>query len=119
MNLGAGEILLLLIFALIFFGPKRLPDIARQVGRAVAEVRKMSREFEGEVKKVTEPFQREIQEAIEPGVKEVHRLEAVARETIGMDADHSQFVGPPRPPVEEAPPAEGAESPNNAETDKP
>jgi len=103
MNLGAGEILLLLIFALIFFGPKRLPEIGRQVGRAIAEVRKMSREFESEVKKVTEPFTREIEEVMDPGMKEAHRLEAVAKETIAMDEDHSQFLGPPRPPVEEAP----------------
>jgi len=111
MTLGAGEILLLAIFALIFFGPKRLPEIARYVGRAVAEVRKLSREFEAEVKQMTEPFTREIHEAIDPRMKEAHRLEAQARETIAMDADHSQFLGPPRPPVEAAPAAEDAPRP--------
>ncbi len=106
MNLGPGEVLLLAIFALIFFGPKRLPDIARQIGRAVAEIRKLSREFESEVKQVTEPFTREFHEALDPGMKEAHRLEDAARTQIAMDADHSQFLGPPRPPVEQAPAAE-------------
>ncbi len=106
MNLGAGEVLLLAIFALIFFGPKRLPEIGRQVGRAIAEVRKLSREFEAEVKEVTEPFRREIEDVLEPGMKEAHRLEAQAATSIAMDPDHSQFLGPPRPPVEEAPAAE-------------
>ena len=106
MNLGAGEILLLAIFALIFFGPKRLPEIGRQVGRAIAEVRKLSREFEAEVKQVTEPFTREIEEVMDPGMKEAHRLEEQVRQNIAVDQDHSQFLGPPRPPVEEAPAAE-------------
>jgi Tat protein translocase TatB subunit len=105
-NLGPGEILLLAIFALIFFGPKRLPEIARQIGKAVAEIRKYTREFETEVNKVTEPFTREYHEALDPGMKEAHRLEDAARSSIPMDAEHSRFLGPPRPPVEQAPAAE-------------
>jgi sec-independent protein translocase protein TatA len=82
-NIGAPEIVLLAIFALIFFGPKRLPDLARQVGRAVAEVRRVSREFEREVREVTDPLEREIREA-----------EQVARDTYRLDDDHSRFAGP-------------------------
>lgn len=83
MNIGAPEIVLLAIFALIFFGPKRLPDLARQVGRALAEVRRVSREFEREVREVTDPLEREVREA-----------EAVARDTYRLDVDHSRFAGP-------------------------
>jgi sec-independent protein translocase protein TatA len=82
-NIGAPEILLLAIFALIFFGPKRLPEIGRQIGRALAEVRRVSREFEREVRDATEPFSREIRAA-----------ERTARETYTLDADHSRFLGP-------------------------
>lgn len=109
MNLGPGEILLLAILALIFFGPKRLPEIGRQVGRALAEVRKLSREFESEVKQAAEPFTREIREVMDPGMKAAEDLEERARGTIAMDDDHSVFLGPPKPPVEEAPPAEEAQ----------
>jgi Tat protein translocase TatB subunit len=66
MNIGPGEILLLAIFALIFFGPKRLPEIGRQVGRAIGEIRRLSREFESEVREATEPFTREIRDAMHP-----------------------------------------------------
>jgi len=107
-NLGAPEVLLLVIFALILFGPKRLPEIGRQVGKAIAEVRRLSREFETEVKQATEPFTREIREAIDPGMKDASELDERASGTIAMDDDHSQFLGPPKPPVEEAPPAEEA-----------
>jgi TatA/E family protein of Tat protein translocase len=80
-SIGAPEILLLAIFALIFFGPKRLPEIGRQVGRAIAEVRRVSRDFEREVRDATEPFEREIREA-----------ERVARDTYTLDDDHSRYV---------------------------
>jgi len=50
MSIGPQEIVVILILALLIFGPRRLPDIARQVGKAVREVRKVSSEFEREVK---------------------------------------------------------------------
>jgi sec-independent protein translocase protein TatA len=41
MNLGAPEILVILVVALLVFGPHRLPEIGRQVGGAMRELRKM------------------------------------------------------------------------------
>lgn len=90
MTLGWQEIALLAVFALIVFGPKRLPDIARQVGRFVAEVRRVSRDFQREVRDVTEPVEREIREA-----------ERVARRTYDLDPDHSIMTGPPKPPKDD------------------
>jgi TatA/E family protein of Tat protein translocase len=44
-NLGAGEILFIAIFALLVFGPRRLPEIGRSVGKALAELRKATNEL--------------------------------------------------------------------------
>lgn len=87
MTLGWQEIMLLMVFALIVFGPKRLPEIGRQIGRFVGEVRRVSRDFQREVRDVTEPIEREIREA-----------ERVARETYDLDEDHSTFRTPAPPP---------------------
>jgi sec-independent protein translocase protein TatA len=38
-NVGGGEILLLLLFALLLFGSKRLPEIGRSLGRGMREFR--------------------------------------------------------------------------------
>ncbi len=38
-SLGPAEILVILVVALMVFGPNRLPEIARQVGKAVREFR--------------------------------------------------------------------------------
>jgi|HigsolmetaGSP11D_1036233.scaffolds.fasta_scaffold44400_2 sec-independent protein translocase protein TatA len=36
-SLGFGEILLILIFALFIFGPKKLPEIGRAAGKTLKE----------------------------------------------------------------------------------
>jgi TatA/E family protein of Tat protein translocase len=40
-NLGPAEILVILVVALLVFGPKRLPEVGRQVGRGLSELRKI------------------------------------------------------------------------------
>jgi sec-independent protein translocase protein TatB len=49
-NVGGPEVLVILLLALIVLGPTRLPDAARQVGKMMAEVRKISTGFQNEVK---------------------------------------------------------------------
>jgi TatA/E family protein of Tat protein translocase len=39
-SLGPAEILVILVIALLVFGPNRLPEIGRQVGKGVREFRK-------------------------------------------------------------------------------
>ena len=54
-SLGPAEILVILVVALIVLGPKRLPEAGRQVGKAIAEVRKWSQSFQDEIKSVVDP----------------------------------------------------------------
>ncbi len=55
MSLGPGEILVVLLVALIVFGPKRLPEIGRQVGTAMRELRKMQDSVRSELDSVMHP----------------------------------------------------------------
>jgi sec-independent protein translocase protein TatA len=57
-SLGPAEILVILIVALIVLGPKKLPEAGRQVGKAIAEVRKWSQGFQDEIKGAMEPEQK-------------------------------------------------------------
>lgn len=41
-NLGASELLLIAVLALIFIGPKQLPEVAKAVGKMLAEFKKAS-----------------------------------------------------------------------------
>ena len=51
MNLGAPEILLVMVVILIFFGPKKIPDLARGLGKGLREFRKASQEIQASIEK--------------------------------------------------------------------
>jgi sec-independent protein translocase protein TatB len=55
MSLGPEKIILILVVALIVFGPQRLPEIARQVGAAMRELRRMQDTVRGELESVLHP----------------------------------------------------------------
>jgi TatA/E family protein of Tat protein translocase len=55
MSLGPAEILVILVVALIVFGPKRLPEVGRQVGHAMRELRKMQDQVRSEIDGVIHP----------------------------------------------------------------
>ncbi|MFM7225723.1 MAG: twin-arginine translocase TatA/TatE family subunit [Actinomycetota bacterium] len=52
MSLGPMEIMAILVVALIVFGPKRLPEVGRQVGSAVRELRRMQETVRAELRDV-------------------------------------------------------------------
>lgn len=58
-NLGMPEILLILVAALLVFGPKKLPDLGRSLGNGIREFRKgtqgLKDELEGSFKEESTP----------------------------------------------------------------
>ena len=48
-NIGGGEILVILVVALIFLGPSKLPEIARTLGNVTQTVRRISSSFQSEL----------------------------------------------------------------------
>ena len=54
MNLGAPEMLLLGLLALILFGPRRLPELGKALGEGLAAFRESSRQLSNEFKRQLE-----------------------------------------------------------------
>ena len=50
-GVGPGELLLILVLALVVLGPERLPEVASQLGRTVAELRRMSAQLSVELQR--------------------------------------------------------------------
>jgi Tat protein translocase TatB subunit len=49
MNLGMPEMIFIFLLALVVVGPKRLPELARQLGKIVAEFKRASNEFKNQL----------------------------------------------------------------------
>ena len=48
MNIGPMEVIIIFVVALLVFGPAKLPEIGRQVGKAVREFRRFQNSFQNE-----------------------------------------------------------------------
>ena len=67
-GIGLPEMGLIFLVALLIFGPKKLPEIGRSLGKAVRGFQEASREFENE-------FKREAQHIDDSAVKMQAKLE--------------------------------------------
>jgi Tat protein translocase TatB subunit len=89
MSLGAPEILVILVVALIVLGPSKLPEAARQVGKAMAEFRR-----------VTAGFQAEVRDALQDPLSATPPTPSPTPE-VSVEPVH---VPPPLPPASAVPP---------------
>ena len=96
-SLGNTELLLILGAALIFFGPRRLPQLSRQIGRSLSEFRRASDDFkrtwEREVN--LESFEKGFESQPETSIfdKASDRIRS-AREAVASELN---FEGPEKP----------------------
>jgi TatA/E family protein of Tat protein translocase len=48
-SIGPTELILIFVVALLVFGPKKLPEIGKSIGKAVREFRRTSEEIKGRI----------------------------------------------------------------------
>lgn len=94
-GMGVPEILLILAIALIVIGPKKLPDLAKALGRALGEFKRATNELKASID-------------LDPGLKEVKR----AFDDLNDGTDDSAF----KKPEGAATAAPEAETPAGGET---
>jgi len=86
-GIGMPELLVILVVALLVLGPKRLPDIARSLGRGIAEFRKASSDLRNAVSPEPPPqppvYTPRIPEAPPPQTEELLRAAGLPTETEG------------------------------------
>ena len=64
-GMGPLEILVILIVALMVFGPGKLPRLARNLGQGVAALRKATKDLTGEMSRELEELEREGKDLVE------------------------------------------------------
>ncbi len=120
-GMGMPEIILILAIALIVLGPKKLPEIAKSLGKGIAEFKKATRDFKESIE-VDNDFKeakntiRDIKGDIQ---QSVHQSMAEGAASLN-DEDKKQDpeIGKDDDPLPEADSETDTEQPPNQETDQ-
>jgi sec-independent protein translocase protein TatA len=80
-GIGLPEMALILVIALLVFGPKKLPEIGRSLGKAIRGFQDASKEFEAEFTREADKLEQVAQTATLPEAKEVANQEASTTES--------------------------------------
>ncbi|MFQ6110248.1 MAG: TatA/E family twin arginine-targeting protein translocase [Candidatus Aminicenantales bacterium] len=70
-NIGFPELLVILAIALLIFGPKKLPEVGRSIGRALREFRRTSDEIKEKIEEEIQAEEfRDIKEELDKDITE-------------------------------------------------
>ncbi|MEO1620562.1 MAG: TatA/E family twin arginine-targeting protein translocase [Cyanobacteria bacterium J06632_3] len=75
-GIGLPEMGLIMIVALLVFGPKKLPEIGRSLGKALKGFQDASKEFETEFKKEAERIEKTVAEPMKATLEKPKALAA-------------------------------------------
>jgi len=121
-NLGMGEITVILLLILLFVGPKKLPDLASGLGRAIRQIRKTTADVKNEIvldDTFRKPFEElreavmlapeelkrrdDLKEAVRRQAEELERVQREAAAAIAKEAEAPATVTDLVPPESSAP----------------
>lgn len=75
LNLGGGEIFFILLITVMLFGSKRLPEIARGLGKGIREVRNATNDIKREINQsATDEDLKKFKEKVEKEKKEIEEI---------------------------------------------
>lgn len=70
-GIGLPEMAVILVIALLVFGPKKLPEVGRSLGKAIRGFQDASKEFESEFKREAEQIEQTVKKPRLPESQEV------------------------------------------------
>src|SRR6185369_9774388 len=86
-GMGMGELLVILLIALLFLGPKKLPDLASTLGKAIRQFRKATSELTDQLQvddEVKRPLQ-ELRAALRDEPEPIARQRPVDAKPVAAD----------------------------------
>lgn len=75
-GIGLPEMALIMVVALLIFGPKKLPEIGRSVGKAIRGFQEASNEFQSEFKREAEQIEQAVKTTAELEPKQIEPAES-------------------------------------------
>ena len=102
-GIGLPELIIILVVALIVFGPKKLPDLARSLGKGMAEFRKATDDFKSTI---DNDLKVDLdREDLYPSQKSPYEI-AASGETAASEAQPSPETTPAETALPPSPPQE-------------
>ena len=101
-DISGGELLLILVVAFLVFGPSKLPELARKIGKGMNEIRRASDEIKREIDKES----RKLENSVKPDDSWGKDFQQTTDE-INQGLDDSVRQPPPPAEPEARPPVSG------------
>ncbi len=97
-GMGMGEIILIIIVGIMIFGPNKIPEIARTVGKAINTIKQTSSDLTSQINKEIEEVEQSTREHAPPSAVNTAPAAASADKALPQ-------LPPPAPPAVSPPPA--------------
>lgn len=93
-GIGFGEILVICVVVLLFFGPHKLPEVMKQVGKFYVFVRRQSNEMRDAFDRVVKEAESEMLEAEREKIKKLIESTSVVEGSVSQGAETNQMHAP-------------------------
>lgn len=92
-GIGLPEMAVIMVLALLVFGPKKLPEIGRSMGKAIRGFQEASKEFEAEFKREAEqieqavkaPMEATLEPPVQPTLSPGSETTSIVEQTTSVD----------------------------------
>ena len=108
-TLGGPEVILILVVALIVFGPRRLPEIGKSMGRMLAEFRKASNDFK---RTIEDELEAEKSRESQPAPSPAPEVAAAVTDVTATDVTATEATASAVPEAAAAPEVAAAPAPS-------
>jgi sec-independent protein translocase protein TatA len=89
-GISGGEIFIVLLLVLLLFGPKKIPEIARTIGKGINEVKKVQRDINAEINRYADEIEKPakmIQSDIDGFNDKLGEIENITAQETSNDTD--------------------------------
>ncbi len=116
-GISGGEILILLLLVLLLFGPSKIPEIARMLGKGINEVKKVQREINSEIHRYSGDIEKEARDMDAEIRSDIRELEKEQKAGY-TDEEHTREKDTPEN-KDNQPKVEGNQEEDDDESDLP
>ncbi|OGU40125.1 MAG: hypothetical protein A2X61_06995 [Ignavibacteria bacterium GWB2_35_12] len=90
-DIGGGELLLIVLAVIVFFGPKKIPEVANMVGKGMRKVRQAQAQFQSQIS----ALEQEVRNTADFDDEKTNQKDGNLKPTNSIDytSDDNKFSG--------------------------